>query len=143
MDEPESSPAYLEHCIEALLEALREAEALSSDGKVGAELSEVLRFAAELVDIIDKGLAGLPERPARWRSSRYSAITLRSTPGLLGSQQPLHYGVNAPFGSWGGAARIPTIAAPGTRFATPRSMCCAASVIATDKAKPSRVWASR
>ena len=54
---PESSPAYLERVIEAFLDAMREAETMATAGSVD-ELAELLRFAADLIDIIHDGLRG-------------------------------------------------------------------------------------
>jgi hypothetical protein len=51
----EASPAYLERVIEAFLDAMREAESLTHAGKVD-ELPDLLRFAADLCDIIDESL---------------------------------------------------------------------------------------
>jgi len=40
MGDPESAPAYLARCIDAFLEALREAEALAVAGDVGPDVAE-------------------------------------------------------------------------------------------------------
>ncbi len=52
---PEINPAYLARVIEAFLDAMREAEAMTAAGKLD-ELPELLRFASELIDIIAEGL---------------------------------------------------------------------------------------
>jgi hypothetical protein len=61
---PEINPAYLERVIEAFLDAMREAEALTAAGNVD-ELPELLQFASDLIDIIYDGLRGsdAPDAP--------------------------------------------------------------------------------
>ena len=90
MFRPESSPDYLAHYVASFLEAMREAEALSRVGKVGAELSEVLHFAADLVDIIAEGLDGLPGAAGPLANIGSLRNMLRSARGLLGSPPTLH-----------------------------------------------------
>src|SRR5688572_1037590 len=56
---PESHPEYLRHTIETFLDVMREAEALTDAGDTGGpELVELLRHAAELLDIVAEGMQG-------------------------------------------------------------------------------------
>lgn len=84
MDRTESSPAYLERCLEAFLDALREADAMVHAGKVGPELADLLRFAADLVDIIGGGLQGCQGADAPLAEVETLRGMLRSAQGLLG-----------------------------------------------------------
>lgn len=89
MDRHESSPAYLERCSQAFLDAVAEARALALAGD--ARLADTLHFARDLLDIIADGLDS-PEK-----TNRAAADALGVLRGLLHALQsdlaprgPLH-----------------------------------------------------
>ena len=63
MIRPESSPDYLAHCAESLMNALAEARLLALDADSGSELAETLKFASDLLAILDDGVPGLTNDP--------------------------------------------------------------------------------
>ena len=87
---PESSPAYLERCVEAFVDALHEADALAHAGNVGPELSDVLRFAADLVSIIAEGLDGHSGGDVLLADVETLRRMFREAQGLLVKAVPLH-----------------------------------------------------
>jgi hypothetical protein len=90
VDSPESSPAYLAHCVESFLKAMREAEALTNAGQVGRELSDVLHFAADLLEIIAEGLDGQHGASEPVADIEMLRAMLRSARGLLRGSATLH-----------------------------------------------------
>lgn len=90
MNDPESAPHYLARCVDAFLEALREAEVLTLVGKVGPDLAEALRFAADLVDIIADGLEGRQGASAPLADVETLRRMLRSARGLVDGLGTLH-----------------------------------------------------
>ena len=83
MERPESSPAYIAHCVETFLEAIREAQVLAADGRMD-ELAESLRFASHLLDVIAEGLDGQEGAAAPLADVKILRGMLQSACGLLG-----------------------------------------------------------
>ena len=54
-----ANAAYLERCIREFLTAMQEADSLVDAGRTGTELSDVLHFASDLLDIITSELRGV------------------------------------------------------------------------------------
>ena len=80
MDRPGSSPAYLAHCNEALLDSMAEAQALVLAGENGDQLAETVRFASDLLDVIAEGLNELtsdPDTLVAFKHLRDQVIALR------------------------------------------------------------------
>jgi hypothetical protein len=90
MERPESSPAYLERVLKAFLDALREADAMAHASRVGTELADLLRFAADLVDIIAEGLAGREGAEVPLGEVETLRAMLRKAQALLGPGVTLH-----------------------------------------------------
>ena len=54
-----ANAAYLERCIREFLTAMQEADDLLDAGETGTNLSDVLHFASDLLDVITEELRGL------------------------------------------------------------------------------------
>lgn len=89
MHRPESSPDYLAHCVATFVATMREAEALSSAGKLD-ELPELLRHAAELLDIIADGLEGRQGTSPTLLHVQTLRDMLGAARGLLSGPEALH-----------------------------------------------------
>ena len=88
MDEPESSPAYLAHCADAFLKALREPEALVAADRVGiGARGNALDFAADFAAVIAEGREGRQSASVPLAEVQTLRGMLRKAQGLLGRQQ--------------------------------------------------------
>ncbi len=86
---PEINPAYLERVIEAFLDAMREAEAMTTMGNLD-ELPELLRFASELIDIIAEGLQVSDRADAPIAEVELLRNMLHRAQAMLGSAVTVH-----------------------------------------------------
>ena len=73
MNHPETTPQYLAACTSALLDALAEARALVMQGANGPPLREKLRFADDLMEIIEEAV-----NAAKYDRSASQAMTYLS-----------------------------------------------------------------
>ena len=89
MSYPETTPRYLADCTNALLYALAEARALVMQGANGAPLREKLRFADDLMEIIEEAV-----NAANYDRSASQAMTY-----LSGQVKSLHASIR-PLALW-------------------------------------------
>lgn len=90
MKQAQSSPASVPHCIEELLDALCEAHDLARRGYLDGRFVEIIRFATDLLDIINERRDALARVPQALDHLDTLRDRMREVSSLLPTARTVH-----------------------------------------------------